>query len=422
MLSAVFCTLLIAAVVLFSIVLSACTGLIDGAVLGSLAVCFGAAVWGRAPSAKKAVADDQPSQVPTGLLNYIEGGVVVVDSTYRVEHFNQQAHSFFPEQTIEVGAVLPRAFVGTLPEPGHDSTLTWPTDSDTTVQVHVRAVRGPAGLSRVITLRDVSEAVQRERRLRSTDRLLRAIVETDVAAIAVVNGQGNVTYANSQAEALLGLQRTEEAAQTEGTGAWRYKQLGWRMEPIDDEATRTPLRDVLDTHAPIRNMRCKLTWPNGACRYLSLNVAPLPAEASHPTQVVFAMKDITTRYEMQQELLSQVRMHDAVRNEMPALFYMTDHAGHERRWNDLLRTYTGYSDEELAGSALPHLFHPDDRLGIRKAVNAVFAEQSEFGLAVRLQSKDGTLHPCMLNGVVRTIDGTDYLLAVGLDVSAQGAP
>jgi PAS domain S-box-containing protein len=117
-----------------------------------------------------------------------------------------------------------------------------------------------------------------------------------------------------------------------------------------------------------------------------------------------------------------MRRFESTRNAMPALFYMTDHAGHARTWNETLRQYTGYTNDELAGSALPHLFHPDDRLHIRKAVNAVFAEQSEFGVAARLQAKDGTLHPCMLNGAVRTIDGTDYLLAVGLDVSAQGAP
>ena len=41
---------------------------------------------------------------------------------------------------------------------------------------------------------------------------------------------------------------------------------------------------------------------------------------------------------------------------------------------------------------------------------------------MRLQAKDGTLHPCMMNEVVRTIDGTDYLLIAGLDVSVQDAP
>ncbi|MFO8233696.1 MAG: PAS domain S-box protein, partial [Longimonas sp.] len=319
-----------------------------------------AAVWGRAPSSTDA-AEPLPSQVPTGLLNYVNGAVLVIDSTYRVEHFNQQVHPFFPDQQIEVGAVLPRALADDLPESGKTVTVVWPLASDITVQMHVQAVRGPGGILRVLTLRDVSEAVQYEAALRKTDRLLRSILDTDVAAIAVVNGQGNVTYANTQAEALLGLEPTERgaAAAPHDTGAWRYKQLGWRMEPLSDKATRTPLRDVLDTHEPIRDLQCKVTWPNGTCRYLSLNAALLPAEVERPPQVVFAMKDITRRYAVYQELKAQVQRYEATRNAMPAFFYMTDHAGHERTWNDTLRQKTGYADDELAGSALPHLFHPD---------------------------------------------------------------
>lgn len=146
-----------------------------------------AAVWGRAPSSTDA-AEPLPSQVPTGLLNYVNGAVLVIDSTYRVEHFNQQVHPFFPDQQIEVGAVLPRALADDLPESGKTVTVVWPLASDITVQMHVQAVRGPGGILRVLTLRDVSEAVQYEAALRKTDRLLRSILDTDVAAIAVVNG------------------------------------------------------------------------------------------------------------------------------------------------------------------------------------------------------------------------------------------
>lgn len=395
-----------------------------GALPALVAACMLAAVWGHVPPDDDKETASRSSQVPTGLLNHIDGAVLVVDSTYRIEHFNEQAHAFFPDQEITQGAVLPRAFADELPEPGADAVIAWPPSAGPVTRVHVKAVRGPAGVLRVLTMRDVTEIVTQKARQRSTDRLLRAILETDVAAIAVVNEQGRVTYANTQAESLLGLQRTEEARDTShGVGAWRYKQLGWHMAPLDAEnSTRTPLRDVLDTHEPIQDFRCKVTWPDGGHRYLSLNAAHLPAGSERPSQVVFAMKDITERYRVQQELSAHVRRFEAARNAMPALFYMTDHAGRVRTWNETLRRYTGYTDDELAGSALPNFFHPDDRLRIRKAVNAVFAEQSEFGVAVRLQAKDGTLHPCMLNGAVRTIDGTDYLLAVGLDVSAQGAP
>lgn len=379
-----------------------------------------AAVWQRATSTNQEDEAERASHVPTGLLNYVDGAVLVVDNTYRVQHFNDQVHGLFPEHRIEQGAALPRAFVDKLPAPGEYATVWWPSGADTALRVHVKAVRGPSGVSRVLTLRDVTEATEQEAKLRSTDRLLRAILETDVAAVAVVNEQGSVTYANAQAESLLGLQRTEEGTDANGVGAWRYKQLGWQMEPLDAErAIPTPLRDVLDTGEPIRDFRCKVIWPGGSYQYLSLNAAPLPVDAPRAPQVVFAMKDITTRYRVRQELLAKLRRRDATRDAMPAFFYMTDHSGHTRTWNDRMREYTGYTDDELAGSALPRLFHPDDRLRIRKAVKTAFAEGKEFGENMRLQAKDGTLRSCVLKGAVRTIDGTDYLIIVGLDVSAQ---
>jgi len=60
-----------------------------------------AAVWERIPpDAQEEEYGDKPastSHLPTGLLNYVDGAVMVVDSTYRVQHYNSQVHAFFPD-------------------------------------------------------------------------------------------------------------------------------------------------------------------------------------------------------------------------------------------------------------------------------------------------------------------------------------
>ena len=363
------------------------------------------------------------TDLPAELLDQVDGGVLVIDSTYRIEHCNRQAQDFFPQRPIKEGAVLPRLFVNQLPERGKTTVLEWPAESSAATQVHVKAVRGAAGLMRVITLRDVTDEMRTRSELEQTDHLLRAILDTDVAAIAVVNDQGQVTYANARAEAILGLQRTDVSdAEKEGAyGAWRYEQLGWSIEPVDDDpVTRTPLRHVLDTRAPIRDMRCMVTWPSGERRYLSLNAAFLDAGTSDEKRVVFAMQDITARYRVRKQLLKQLRAHKATRDAMPALLYMCNRSGGERYWNETLVRRTGYSEDDMQGRTLAQLVHREDRARVRAAVNQVFAGEDTFGLAVRLQAKDGTLYPYMINGTVCLIDGTEHLVAVGLDVSAQG--
>ena len=355
-----------------------------------------------------------PRRVPPQALDHISAGLLVLDHNYRIVHFNQVVHDFFPDATIAQDEPLPHDLAERLPASGGHTLFSWPPGSDTVLQLEAHAVRDDADTGWVLSLRDVTDIARTEKALHDTDRLLEAILQTSVTAVAVVDDQGHITYANRRAENILGLRQQDKSS-------WRYNQLGWMLTPVEghpETLSQTPLRDVLETGTPIRGMQCAITWPDGTQKYLSLHAAPLPT-SSGTRRVVFSVEDITSRYEMQQQLRKEQRFFEVAVNSLPGIFYMVDESRTHRRWNRRLETATGYTPEELAARDFPDVFDPGDRSHIRTRITDLFDRDTGFMFEASLVAKDGTETPYLFTGTSLELDGTHYLITVGLDATEQ---
>lgn len=351
-----------------------------------------------------------PQSIDVEWVDALQAGFVVVDNTYRIEHINAAACRLLNEPTLQPGAVLPHALVDQLPEGNKPASVRLPRGGPSALHIRVRSVRRATGLYRVLTLHDTTAFQHAKATLRSTDRLLRAIVQTSVAAVAVVNADGTITYANQQAESILGLQSGSQ-------GTWTYNQIGWTLAPIDAETT-TPLHDVLSTGTSIRGMRCAIAWPDGTRKYLLLNAAPLKTPG-HTPQVVFSVQDITERHQSAQQLNDEQRFFTAAINSLPGLFFMVDAEGRHQRWNAPLEAITGYTKHELAHRTLADIVVPDDAARVREAVHESLAEGTGFTLEVELTTQQGTTTPYVFTAAPLTVDGTPYLAGMGLDITRQ---
>ncbi|MES3630489.1 MAG: PAS domain-containing sensor histidine kinase [Longimonas sp.] len=383
---------------------------------------IGLALWWRyrasvskeIPSDEEASADtpEEPS-FHNAWIDRLSVGVVVVDSTYQVEQVNVRARSLLCDDALSEGAVLPQALAQRmLNEEGAPLSFRWHNDSGKALSVQVETLRRSDGLHRVITLLDNTRVLRTEATLRETDRLLRAILQTSVAAVAVVNAHGTITYANKQAESILGLK-----SGTDGT--WTYEQIGWTLTPVDaDMATRRPLHDVLHTHKTVRDMRCAVTWPDGTRKYISLNAAPLPHD-KRPSQVVFSVQEITGRYQAEQQLRKEQHFAEAAINSLPGLFFMVDANGRYQRWNETLKSVAGYTEDELHDHTLDELVAEEDRPRMREAIRTLFGENIGFRIEVQLVTHCGTRVPYVFTGARFTINETSYAVGVALDITAQ---
>ena len=213
-----------------------------------------------------------------------------------------------PSPSLLERALLPRlSYSQSLAVPGHPfvlhvgKQLTWSVLSKPLMM----AVCGFLVFTSVvlafhIRARRTSEGQRDEatRALAAERDLLNGITETAVSAIVVFDREGSVTFANQRAENILGLTRQENGWRSESGGQCTFIPRGG--PPV---AQSNPmLRPILDSGKPIFAAQHVLQCPDGSCKLLSINAAPLKDGAGVINNVVCAVEDITERKRAEQQL------------------------------------------------------------------------------------------------------------------------
>ena len=101
---------------------------------------------------------------------------------------------------------------------------------------------------------------------------------------------------------------------------------------------------------------------------------------------------------------------------LPGLFYAFDDKFQVHMWNKNVEEVTGYLAEEIPEHSLFELFDGEDLKFIQDAIQNVFKTGDGVAEAI-LITKDGRRIPYFFTGVSAVIEGTPYLLGMGLDIS-----
>ncbi|MEW6567350.1 MAG: GAF domain-containing protein [Chloroflexota bacterium] len=156
---------------------------------------------------------------------------------------------------------------------------------------------------------DVTGQVQAHERLARERDFLRRIMETSPAGILILDRQGEITFANQRAEAVLGLQ----ASQTQGR---RYNSPEWQIADFDGHPfphERLPFRQVLRTRQTVFGVQHAIAWPDGHRVLLSVNAAPLFDDAGEVDGMVATVEDITKRVRTEEAIRRAIAVLEAVR-------------------------------------------------------------------------------------------------------------
>lgn len=135
---------------------------------------------------------------------------------------------------------------------------------------------------------DISARKQLEQDMAANRAYIAQVMDTNASAVIVLNSEGGMTFANREAEHVLGIRRTEILKRA-------YNDQNWKLERVeggplpDDEL---PLSRALRARKPVRDIRFAVRWPDGTRRILSCNAAPLNIKGDHP-EVVVSFTDIT---------------------------------------------------------------------------------------------------------------------------------
>lgn len=155
--------------------------------------------------------------------------------------------------------------------------------------------------------RAVRERISNE--LTSERSLLKGIVDTVVSAIIAIDSDGRVSFANRQAERILGLDRSEILGRRHDDTRWNLTDLAGK--PLGDKAH--PFKRVMDTGEPVCDVELVIEREGGHRSVLLVNSAPLRNKEGEITRVVCSIDDITRRKQAEAALRTA---HDTLEDQV----------------------------------------------------------------------------------------------------------
>jgi len=159
--------------------------------------------------------------------------------------------------------------------------------------LEVKAFPFEGGLS--VYFDDVTERIEAQEDLRRERDLTEAILGTSVAALVIVDADGDISFANERAREILGTDSLHGMTHTE-TGTLSDLE-GNELAPEE-----WPFQHVLADGGTISGERYVFERPDGTIRYLSVNGAPLHTPDGDIRQVVFSIGDVTDQVQYEEEL------------------------------------------------------------------------------------------------------------------------
>lgn len=179
---------------------------------------------------------------------------------------------------------------------------------------------------------EITERIRVEIALKHERALITNIMETSPVSITVVNCEGQVTFANSQAEQVLGLCKDKITQRTYNAPAWHITDFAGNLFPDEN----LPFRQVMATRQPVYNVQHAIEWPDGHRIFLAINGAPLLNDSGQVESVVFALQDITEHQrvaeeirqlnqKLEQRVTERTTQLEAANRELEAFAYSVSH-------------------------------------------------------------------------------------------------
>jgi PAS domain S-box-containing protein len=211
--------------------------------------------------------------------------------------------------------------------------VVWPDGSIHFLKAYGRIVRDAEGNPQRMTgiNFDITERKLAEEALRREQALLSRIMVTSPVGIAVVSKTGQVTFANPQAEKILGLSKEEITQRSYNAPEWRTTAIDGG--PFHDE--EQPFSRVMATRQPVFDVQHAIVWPDGHRVLLSINGAPIFDALGEIEGVVFAIEDITLRKLAEEELRASERR-----------YRLAQTIGHVGNWEYNIQTEEFWGSDE----------------------------------------------------------------------------
>ncbi len=130
-------------------------------------------------------------------------------------------------------------------------------------------------------------------------------------------------------------------------------------------------------------------------------------------------KAIKNLEEREQKSLTDQLFNQALIDSIPGIFYLYTYPDLRMvKWNKQHETLFGFEPEEMEGRHVLEWHLPENHHAVIQSLNG-FMDTGQAGVETNLLAKDGHSIPFLLTGIKFEIQGQNYLIGVGTDVSEQ---
>lgn len=248
----------------------------------------------------------------------------------------------------------------------------------------------------------LTNAIERKRKhseLIAERDLLAEIMKTSVAAITVLNPEGEILYANPSAEKVLGLTLDQIQERKYNAPEWKATSIEGGEWTTNDQ----PFVRVLTSGQPVYDIRHAIEDEFGNKKFLSVNGAPIKDASGKIKNLVFLILDITESLKAERALKrSEERLRLAlIASKMGTWSWnLKERTAH---WSSDTAFIFGKDIEEFDTntSTFMDLVHPDDQELIEKYVrSSLLGKENSLNIEFRIFHPDGTIHWLEVKGQV----------------------
>ncbi len=258
--------------------------------------------------------------------------------------------------------------------------------------------------------RDVSEQIEAEKALAEQNIFLRNITETSPIGIVRTDAQGQLTYANQEAESILGLERSEIINRSYNDPKWEITDFDGKEFPSEN----LPFSLVKSKMKPVKDVRHAIRFPDGKTTLLSINASPELDENGKFNGMVATISDIT-EYKLADETIQKSeKLLNATGRMAKVGGWELNAKTNKVTWSE--ETYRIHEidlDQEPPLDDAINFFHPEDRPILQEAIKNAFEKAEPYDLVLRFITATGknlithsVCQPVLEDGKVVKLFGT----------------
>ena len=239
--------------------------------------------------------------------------------------------------------------------------------------------------------------------------LLNQIVETVPVGITFINNEGQITFANKNAENVLGLTKDKITSRTYNDPEWKITSLDGTPFP----AEQLPLSIVQRTGNAVKNIEYVIEYPDGKRIPLTINASPIKNIKDEFEGIIVSLDDITERKRAEEKLKeSEEKLYKIFHNSPDAITISRASDGLFVDVNESFYRVSGYTRDEVIGYSSVDLNLWVSINERDKYISALGEKKHVSDYETSFRIKNGEVRSFILAGESIELKGEVYIIVI----------